>query len=149
MRHALRSRRPVAWARVVAENHRMTEPARSPGEVVQAFFGAMACRDLAAARDVWSDGAVWHTTGDHDLARDYDRDAYFAMLGDWGRRYPDYEAEMKDLREYGDEVVLVYLESSKGMAPGRASGLLVYRVVGGRIVEGWAIPTFGGGRYTF
>lgn len=109
----------------------------------------MAAGDIVEARSKWDEQAIWHLTGSHELARDYNRHDYFEMLGSWHAAYPSYKAEMKDVRDYGDEVVVVYLESVEGMAPGPASGILVYRVVGGTIREGWGIPASDAGRYPF
>ena len=105
--------------------------------------------DVAGARAMWSDDAVWHLTGTHDFAGEYTPDEYFGALGRWAERYPAYTSEFKDTRDVGDDVAVIYMESADGMAPGLASGLLIYRVVDGRIREGWAIPTSGGGRFAF
>jgi ketosteroid isomerase-like protein len=121
----------------------------SPSTVVRSFFEAMAAGDAVEAVSKWDEQAIWHSTGSHELARDYRRDEYLHMVRSWSAAYPSYYAEMKDVREYGDHVAVVYLESTGGMAPGRASGLLVYRVVGGTIREGWGIPAFEAGRYPF
>lgn len=71
------------------------------------------------------------------------------MLDEWSATYPSYQAEYKDARDVGEDVAMIVLESTGGMAPGRASGLLIYRVVDGKIREGWAIPAFADGRYPF
>jgi hypothetical protein len=44
---------------------------------------------------------------------------------------------------------MIDTESTNGMAPGRASGLLLYRVIDGPIREVWAIPTVAVGAYAF
>jgi hypothetical protein len=121
----------------------------SPAQVVEGFMAAMGSGDPIGARARWTDDAVWHLTGSHDLAGDYSADEYFEMLGRWAARYPDYQPAFLGVRDYGTEGAVAYMESTGGMAPGTASGLLVYRVVDGRIHEGWAIPTFGGGGYAF
>jgi hypothetical protein len=71
------------------------------------------------------------------------------MLGEWATTFPSYEAEYQDVRDLGEEVAMIVMESSSSMAPGRASGLLIYRVVDRTIREAWAIPTFASGRYAF
>lgn len=109
----------------------------------------MAAGDVVEARSKWDEQAIWHLTGSHEMARDYNRHDYFEMLGSWHAAYPSYKIEMKDMRDYGEEIALVYLESVEGMAPGPAGGILVYRVVGGTIREGWGISAMGGGRYPF
>jgi ketosteroid isomerase-like protein len=120
----------------------------TPLDVVTGFLQAMGSGDIAAARAAWADDAIWHVTGSHDVAGDYSPDEYLAMLGEWATRYPDYAADFKEFTSYGDTAVL-HMESRGGMAPDTASGLLVYRVRGEKIAEGWAIPSFGDGRYAF
>ena len=121
----------------------------TPSQVVQGFFDAMATGDPVEAKSKWDEQAIWHLTGSHELARDYRRDEYFHMLDSWHSAYPSYKPEVKEVRDYGEEVAVVLLESTGGMAPGPASGILVYRVVGGTIREGWGIPTIESGRYPF
>jgi ketosteroid isomerase-like protein len=120
----------------------------APAKVVAAFYEALARGDVATARDCWADDAVWHATGQSDLAGDYEPDAYFAMLGEWAARYPEYDFTSSEVGEFDDSAVF-FIESTGGMAPGSASGLMVYRVTAGKIAEGWAIPAFGDGRYLF
>jgi ketosteroid isomerase-like protein len=117
--------------------------------VVQAMYQRLGSGDPAGARSMWADDAVWHLTGSHPLAKDYDPDAYLQMLAEWAGRYPSYEAEYQDVRDLGEDVAIIVMQSTGGMAPGVATGLLVYRVVDGIIREGWAIPTFADGRYAF
>ena len=132
------------WRHTCAVNEKA-----SPSQVVKAFFDAMATGDVIEARACWDEQAVWHLTGSHELARDYSRTGYFEMVRSWHSAYPSYKADVKDIRDYGDQVALVYMESVGGMAPWPASGMMVYRVVGGTIREGWGIPTFESGRYPF
>jgi ketosteroid isomerase-like protein len=105
--------------------------------------------DVAGARGMWADDAVWHLTGSHDLSGDYSPDEYFHVLGQWADRYPSHVPEFKDVRDVGEDVAMIYMESTHGMAPELASGLLIYRVVDDQIREGWAIPTFAAGRFAF
>ena len=70
------------------------------------------------------------SAGDHDLAKDYDPDSYFRMLGLWTERYPSYVPDFKDARDIGEEGAMIIVESSDGMAPGPASGVMIYRVAG-------------------
>jgi ketosteroid isomerase-like protein len=122
--------------------------AKGPEEVVQSFYAALADGDVTTARSCWADEAVWHVTGRSDLSKDYDPDAYFTMLGEWATRYPDYAFTSSAVGEY-DDAAIFFIESTGGMAPERASGLMVYRVTAGKITEGWAIPVFGNGQYLF
>ena len=119
-----------------------------PAKVVASFFEALARGDVATARDCWADNAVWHATGRSDLAGDYEPDAYLAMLGEWAARYPRYDFRSSQVGEF-DDLAVLFIESTGGMAPGSASGLMVYRVTTGRISEGWAIPALGDGQYLF
>jgi len=118
-------------------------------EFVQSMYQRLVSGDVAGARGMCADDAVWHLTGSHDLAGDYAPDGYFAVLGQWAERYPSHVAEFKDVRDVGEDVAIIYMESTDGMAPGLATGLLIYRVVDGLIREGWAIPTFAAGRFAF
>jgi ketosteroid isomerase-like protein len=78
--------------------------------------------DVAGARAMWADDAKWHLTGGHPLANDYDPDAYFQLLGEWATTFPSYEAEYQDVRDLGEEVAMIVVESSSGMAPGERAG---------------------------
>jgi ketosteroid isomerase-like protein len=118
-------------------------------QIVQSMYERLSNGDVAGARAMWADDAVWHLTGSHEFAGDYDPDGYLQVLGRWQAQFPSYQADFKELRDLGEDGAMIFMESSGGMAPGTASGVLVYRVVDGRIAEGWAIPTSGGGRYAF
>jgi ketosteroid isomerase-like protein len=122
--------------------------ASSPIEVVRTFYRALLDADGAAARACWRDDAVWHVTGSSELSKDYLPDPYFVMLAEWAARYPDYAFTSTEVGQFDDAAVM-FIESTGGMAPGRASGLMVYRVTDGRITEGWAIPAFGDGQHLF
>jgi hypothetical protein len=117
--------------------------------VVQEMYQRLGAGDLAGARAMWTEDGVWHVTGDHEIAGDYDPDAYFHMLGRWAQQYPSYTFEFRDARDIGEDIATIVVESANGMAPEAASGLLVYRVVDGQIMEGWAIPAFASGKYAF
>jgi ketosteroid isomerase-like protein len=118
-------------------------------EFVQAMYQRLVSGDVEGARSMWSDDAVWHLAGDHEFAKDYNPDSYFQLLGTWAERFPSHVPEFKEARDLGEEGAMIIMESTNGMAPGVASGVMIYRVADGKIREGWAIPTFGGGRYAF
>ena len=120
----------------------------APASVVERFYAALSEGDVAAALSCWANDGVWHVPGRSDLAGDYDPDAYLAMLGAWAARYPDYAFTSREIGQYDDAAVF-FIESTGGMAPERASGLMVYRVTEGKLAEGWAIPAFGDGNYLF
>jgi hypothetical protein len=101
------------------------------------------------ARSFWADDATWHITGNHEHAGHYNVDAYLALTAQWMQDFPSYEAELRDVKAFGDELALFFLESRGGAAPGAAPGVAIFRVVDGKIEEGWAIPAFAGGRHPF
>jgi hypothetical protein len=70
------------------------------------------------------------------LAEDFSLD----MIAEWVAAFPGYSAEVLAWSAVGD-LACATLISTGGEAPGAAEGLTVYRVVGGRIAEGWAIPS--------
>ena len=121
----------------------------SPIDTVSNLFSAFGSSDLATARALWAEDGIWHLTGKHQRARDYAVGGYFKLLQEWVSAYPSYVCEPIQISSVGDEVVCVSLQSSGGEAPGTAIGLMVYRVVEGRIVEGWGIPAFADGRFAF
>jgi ketosteroid isomerase-like protein len=119
----------------------------SPGDTVRQLFASFG--DRGAARALWHDDAVWHLTGRHADAGDLDPDAYLDLLERWRREHPDYLPQVIEVREYDDDVAVVHLRSIGGSAPGTAAGLMVYRVVDGRVAEGWAIASVGHGEHPF
>lgn len=116
---------------------------------VTAFFTSLADRELSDARHQWSPDGVWHVQGHHDLAGDYNRDEYIALLRRWFDAHPDYAAEDFRMERFGEDVVVAHLVTVNGRFDGKASGLMIFRVGDSQIVEGWAIPTFGGGAHPF
>lgn len=125
-----------------------TAPA-SPVATVMKLLAALGARDLEAARAYWSHDAVWHMAGRHESSGDYSPGAYLDTLNQWFLKHPSYAGVVATILTAGDEVVCVSVRSSGGAAPDAATGLLIYRVVDGIIVEGWAIPAFANGVYAF
>lgn len=116
---------------------------------VRTFFGALAGGDFDGARDAWDADGTWHVQGHHELAGDYPRDDYLDMLRRWFQDFPHYTALEFHMERFGSDVVLVHLCTVDGQFDGVATGLMIFRVAGGLITEGWAIPTFAGGAFPF
>ena len=118
-------------------------------QVVQAYFSARQADGYEAARAYWADDAVWHITGSHQGAGDYSPDGYLDFQARWREDHPSYAAQVREMSGFGDELAILLVESRGGPSPGVASGVAIFRVVNGRIVEGWAIPAFASGRHPF
>ena len=99
--------------------------------------------DGEAVYATWADDAVWHVLDANRYHGDYTRDEYFAMLSTtWVGDVPDYAFEVVSCAAYGDELVVVHLRSSGTTPDGPINpngGLMIYRLLDGRIVEGWAL----------
>lgn len=121
---------------------------RSPTEVVRAFWDAYRRGDVGEAFGFWSADAVWRLTGRHARAGDYTPSDYAQMLAAFTAEFPDYSGEFLNARNLG-ELALFDVRSRNGPAPGESLGIIVYRVLNGLIVEGWAIPANHRGRYPF
>lgn len=94
----------------------------------------------------WADDAVWHILDANKYQGTYTRDEYFGMLSTLAAEIPDYSFEVASCEGYGDELVVVHLRSSGTTPEGPINpngGLMIYRVVDGKIAEGWAMS---GGR---
>jgi ketosteroid isomerase-like protein len=119
----------------------MTEVAvPSPQEVVHAMYEKLGDGALEEARALWSDSGVWHVTGSHPLAGDYNTDEYFSFVQRFLRDHPDYRAEWLDVHSYDGTILVANLQSTGGPASGTARGVLVIRVAEGKVQEGWGIP---------
>ena len=105
---------------------------------------------LDSLRADWSDDAVWHIIGTHDLAGSVPVDDYFTMLKAVFVE-ADYRFEVVGLRQLG-ELVFVDIVSEGSIAGNEvdpAGGVMIYRVVDGKITEGWAIGAGSGGATLF
>ena len=91
----------------------------------------------------WAPDAVWHVLDATRFQGDYTRDEYFTMLGTtWAEEVPDYAFDVVDCRSYGNALVVVHLRSRGTTSDGpidENGGLMIYRVVDGKIMEGWAL----------
>jgi hypothetical protein len=120
----------------------------APSEVVRAFFDHLTAGKPDLALACWAPGAVWHITGRSAWSRDYTPAEYLVMGAEWYVHYPDYTYKFGRVSDQG-ELAFFFVRSQGGEAPGEAEGMMVYRVVDGRITEGWSIPASGGGDFTF
>jgi predicted SnoaL-like aldol condensation-catalyzing enzyme len=120
----------------------------APTEAVTAFFNHLRAGHIELALKCWAPDALWHVTGRSSRARDYTPEQYLAMCRDWYAEYPQYTAEFGEISSLG-ELTFLSIRSQNGEAPGSTEGMMLYRVVDGLIVEGWAIPAKHGDRYTF
>ncbi len=91
----------------------------------------------------WADDAMWYVLDASRYQGSYTRDEYFAMLSTtWATDVPDYSFEVASCEGYGDELVIAHLRSAGTTPDGPIDsngGLMIYRVVDGKIVEGWAL----------
>jgi hypothetical protein len=122
-----------------------------PASVVRRNFEAHARGDVAAWRAGWHDNAVWHVTGSNPFAGDIGIDDYVELVQATVYQNSSYEGEPVGLSEFGEIVVVSW--DSRGTIgdielDGRG-GLMIYRVVDGKVAEGWAIPAGSGGALPF
>ena len=111
-------------------------------ETVRKCYRLIAAGNFDAAREYWSVDATWHGEF-HPRARlggDQDRDWYFNWFERWATDYPNYSFDAEQQVEFGTQLFGLYMRSRHGEAPGENEGLMLWRVVGEKIVECWAIP---------
>jgi len=91
----------------------------------------------------WAEDAVWHVLDATRFQGDYTRDEYFTMLSTtWTEYVTSYRPELVSCESFGDELVVAYLRSTGETLEGPIDpngGLMIYRVLDGRIIEGWAV----------
>jgi hypothetical protein len=128
-------------------------PARTvrPASVVRRNFEAHARGDVTAWRAGWHDDAVWHVTGSNPFAGDMGIDDYAELVEAAVYANSSYEGEPVGLSEFGEIVVVTW--ASRGsigdIELDGQGGLMIYRVVDGKVAEGWAIPAGSGGALPF
>src|SRR5688500_4748122 len=108
-------------------------------ELIRRNFELFAAGDGASVYATWSPDAVWHVLDATRFQGDYTRDEFFTLLATaWAEVVSDYEPEVVSCEPFGDELVVVYLRSSGTSIDGPIDtngGLMIYRVVDGRVVE--------------
>lgn len=116
-------------------------------DVVLGMLTALGEEDLERARRFWRDDAVWHSGGSSNTvpyAGDYGPDDYMEVLAQAKSDYVDYRIQVDAVYELPPELVYFHLKSWAAAGPyGEMDGsgaLMVYRVIGDKIVEGWGIP---------
>jgi len=111
-------------------------------ELIRRNFERLAAGDASDVFATWHPEAQWHILDHAGLEGTYSRDDYFALLGQWSEMVTDYRLGVVSCEAYGDELVVAYIRSTGTSAEGPVDengGLMIYRVVDGLIVEGWAV----------
>ncbi len=115
----------------------------SNADLVRENFARFARGEGEAVYATWADDAVWHILDASRYRGDYTRDEYFALLaGNWATDVTDYRFEVEVCESFGEELVVAYLKSSGVSVDGpidENGGLMIYRVVNGKVAEGWAL----------
>ena len=112
-------------------------------DLVRENFARFARGEGEAVYATWANDAVWHVLDATRYKGDYTRDEYFTMLGtNWATDVQDYAPEVISCEPFGEDLVVVHLRSSGTHVDGpidEKGGLMIYRVVEGKIAEGWAL----------
>lgn len=91
----------------------------------------------------WAEDAVWHVLDATRFQGDYTRDEYFTMLATtWAEYVTSYAPQLVSCESFGDELVVAFLRNTGETLEGPIDpngGLMIYRVLDGRISEGWAV----------
>lgn len=107
-------------------------------EHMAALFAAFAAGDVATVVAGWHDDARWYpVTPGAPWTEPKTRDEYFGdVLGSWYADRPDYSIDDVQLHETGGLVVV-------GLTTSAGRGILVFRVVDGKVAECWSINADG------
>jgi len=124
---------------------------RRPAAVVRRNLEAHARGDLDGWRAGWHDDAIWHITGSSPFAGDVAVDDYVAIMRAAVDENAAYSGEPIGLLEVGELAVVTWHSEGEvaGLQLDGEGGLLVYRVVDGKVAEGWAIAAGSGGTVPF
>lgn len=101
-------------------------------------------RDAAAAQELIADDVVWHHT---TLGERRGREAFLEVVNEMRSAFPDTKVSVEAMAADGDKVMVHWVATGthhhpfRGEAPSGQSvtwtGMVVDRVVDGRIVERW------------
>jgi steroid delta-isomerase-like uncharacterized protein len=119
--------------------------ARDPKQVVQRVIDEVwNQRNAAAAEELIAEDVVWHHT---TLGERRGRAAFLEVVNELRSAYPDTKVSVEAIASDGDRVMVHWVATGthhgyyRGVAPSRQSvtwtGMIVDRVVDGRIVERW------------
>src|SRR5687768_13112460 len=110
----------------------------TPLEHMEALFAAFAAGDTATVLAGWHDDARVHpVTPGGPRTETMTKDEYFGeLLPGWYAEHPDYTIHDVQLHELGGLVVV-------GLTSNVGCGLMVYRVVDGKVAECWTLNADG------
>ena len=107
--------------------------------VVRGTFERFAAGDVESVMATWADDAEWHVLDAGPLRGSYSKLDYFTkVLPEFAASHEDYELTVESVTAHGPELVVVHVRST-GSNIDPDGGLMIYRVVDGEIVEGWAL----------
>ena len=102
-------------------------------------FRRFAAGDFEGVMSTWAGDALWHILDANPWQGTHSKIDYFTkVLGEFSVDRGDYRVHVESITEFGPELVVVHLRST-GINIDPAGGLMIYRVVDGTVVEGWAL----------
>jgi ketosteroid isomerase-like protein len=107
-------------------------------EIVRACFEAWRAGDFERSLSYYAEDTVWQT-GSVDSAVYRGRAGVARAMKEWVGTFTDYWAEVEDLIDAGDVVVLLFREGGTGRTSGvrvEEEGALVFTLRDGQIVSG-------------
>ena len=102
-------------------------------------FERFAAGDIAGVMSTWADDAEWHILDANPWQGTHTKAEYFTkVLAEISVGRDDYRLNVESIAEFGTELVVVHVTSTgTNIDPG--GGLVIYRVVADKVVEGWAL----------
>src|SRR5215204_5653618 len=115
---------------------------QSPIDVVNASYQAVVDKDIPLARSYWSDDATWHGVfaTESPWAGERTADEYLAILAHWFERYPNYGVDVLSQSVIAPHLVALHVRTRNGEAQHEVEGLMLWRVLDGKIAQCCAIP---------